>query len=286
MKEYITADSVANAVRMKRSLHAGTFLIVEGGDDKMFFDRFVDHESCRIEIGFGKHNVVGAIRTLNASGFAGFLGVADADFRRVTMDGVDEANLVFTDEHDLECMLLRSTALERLLAEFGVANRVEAFAKQHGPVIGNTVALAATPLGCLLLVSLRHDHGLIFDELSVQKFVRPSSLQIDLDALLAEVRNKSQKHSLDWKSIQEEVIVLAGSCPDPWQVACGHHMIEILSVALRRTFASHTAAEVAPKILAKCLRLAYHLADFVLTRLYRAIRSWEDANRPFQILQA
>jgi hypothetical protein len=271
---------------MKRSVHSGAFLIVEGATDATVFKNLIDQEECRIEIGFGKHNVINAIRTLNATGFRGALAVADADFRNIQSDGVNEPNLEFTDEHDLECMILRSSALDRVLAEFGTDERVEAFAKRHGPLIGYSLARSASALGCLLLVSLNNDHGLIFDELPFARFINPESLQPDFGGMLTEVRNRSQKHSLNWAVIEEDVRLLQEAGHDPWQVCCGHHVIEILAVGFRRVFASHTRAEVTANLLAKCLRLAFGVAEFVATKLYQSLRAWEKVNTPYRILPA
>ena len=32
----------ANAIRLKRQEHGGSFLVVEGRDDRLFFEQFVD----------------------------------------------------------------------------------------------------------------------------------------------------------------------------------------------------------------------------------------------------
>jgi hypothetical protein len=285
MKEFITGNYVANAVRMKRSLHQGAFLIVEGGADATLFNNFIDHEDCRIEIGFGKHNVISAVVILNKDDRAGVLGIADSDFRNILPDSVVEANLLFTDDHDLDCMVLRSRSLDRLIAEFGVESRVEAFSKNYGPLVGYTIARSASALGYLLLISLVNDHGLVFDGLPFSRFIDPVTLHTDLDAMLVEVKNKSQKHNLDWLAIKQEVLSMLEIGHDPWQVCCGHHVIEILSVAFRYTFASYKRGELTPLVLGKCLRLAYDVEEFVTTELFRSIRKWENDSTGFMILR-
>ncbi len=280
MQNCIKPEHIANALRMKRTLHHGSFLILEGPHDVLVFSELIDHESCRMEIGYGKHNVVEAIRLLNRSHFHGALAIVDSDFRNIQFDGIDEPNLLFTDDHDIECTMLRSTALERVLTEFGVPERIEAFANQHGGLVGYAMAKGATALGHLLLVSLNNDYGLVFDNLSFSKFVDSSKLQISITEMLTEVRNKSQKHSLDWDAIEQHVTMACRAGHDPWQVCSGHHLIDILSLAFRHTFAAHKGNEVAPELLAKCLRLAYHTPQFVGTSLHKAILAWEAANPP------
>jgi hypothetical protein len=183
-------------------------------------------------------------------------------------------------------MMLRSGALDRLLNEFGATDRVESFAKQHGPLIGYTIARNGSLLGCLLLVSLQNDHGLSFEDLAFSHFVSPSSLQFDRAAMLSEVKNKSQKHALDWVTIEQDTLALDRQAHDPWQMCCGLHLLEVLAIGFRRTFASHNKGEATVNILARSLRLAYSIVEFAATALYHAIRRWEVANPPFRILAA
>jgi len=42
MREFITVDREANAIRLQRSAFKGTFLLVEGSSDKIFYQLFVD----------------------------------------------------------------------------------------------------------------------------------------------------------------------------------------------------------------------------------------------------
>ena len=38
----------ANAIRLKRQEYGGTFLVVEGRDDRLFFEQFIDGRDCRV----------------------------------------------------------------------------------------------------------------------------------------------------------------------------------------------------------------------------------------------
>lgn len=39
MREHITPNRIANQIRMRRTIHLGTFLIVEGRSDKLVYER-------------------------------------------------------------------------------------------------------------------------------------------------------------------------------------------------------------------------------------------------------
>ena len=70
---------IANEIRMKRSQHLGAFLVVEGRDDRLFCERYID-DRCGVVVAGGKEGVLEVIRILDDYGFAGALGMVDPDF--------------------------------------------------------------------------------------------------------------------------------------------------------------------------------------------------------------
>ena len=76
---------------------------------------------------------------------------------------------------------------------------------------------------------------------------------------------------------------LANSNHDIWDLYCGHDLVCILSVGLRKVLGSQKQRNVESDLLGQALRLAYETAYFLTTNLYQALRLWEENNRPFQI---
>ena len=113
-------------IKMLRTSHKGAFLILEGKDDIRFW-RSRRHHTCHLIDGEGKPNVVGAVQRLDAARFAGALAVVDSDFEQVTGRRFESSNLLRTDAHDLECLLCRSSALDKVLAEYGDPGKVRRF---------------------------------------------------------------------------------------------------------------------------------------------------------------
>ncbi len=284
MREYITGHSVANQVRMHRQEHVGTFLVLEGPDDSKVFRKLVDQEECVLVVAIGKDNVLEALSILNNDGFLGALGIVDADFDRVTEVSEQTRNVLRTDEHDLECMLLRSSAFDEVLSEHASADRVDKFAKKQGGLLDVILAKAAMPIGYLLMVSLDKGHGLTFAELSFRRFVDPETLEIDVPAMVKDVLDKSQNHALNIDSLSDDMATQSRPDHDPWQISRGHDILHILSFALQRTFASRKKAEVTPDVLRRELRLAFTADEFARTGLYRLIMEWERGNNPYHVL--
>ena len=283
MREYITDHTVANAIRMKRSLFVGAFLVVEGVSDKLVYGLIIDRETCSIEIAHGRENTLGAIRILNADGFVGVLAIVDADTANVTGEVNPDDNILHTELHDLECMMLNSPAFDRMLEEFGSDERVSAFAEKT-PLIARQLAMSASPLGCLRLISLQSGLQLKFEGLTFSRFVGAGDLRIDVVKMVHEVVNNSQKHHLDAAQLVDQVTKEDQKGHDCWQISCGHDIVGILSIAFRRTFSGKSTGDVAAEILERCLRLAYEAAHLRDTKLYQSIADWEHNNPSFSIL--
>ena len=283
MREYITDYAVANAIRMKRSLFVGAFLVVEGVSDKLVYGLIIDRETCSIEIAHGRANALGAVRILNADGFVGVLAIVDADTTNVTGVVIPEDNILQTDLHDLECLMLNSPAFDRMLEEFGSDERVSAFAEKT-PLIARQLAVNASSLGCLRLLSFNNGLQLKFEGLKFSRFVGASDLKIDVVKMVREVVNNSQKHHLNESQLEEQVANEDQKGHDCWQISCGHDIVGILAVAFRKTFSGKSTGDVASDILERCLRLAYEAAHLRETKLYRAIVDWEHRNPSFSIL--
>jgi len=90
---------------------------------------------------------------------------------------------------------------------------------------------------------------------------------------------------LYYTSIQQALNSKKSNNHDPWQICCGHHLVEILSFGLRRVLGSNKAADVEPNSLERSLRLAYEEIYFRQTQLYLDIRKLESNNQPFRVLR-
>ena len=93
-------------------------MLVEGPSDKSTFRNLTDPALCQIVIAHGWENAQSAAAILEHEGFPGVLTVLDADFRRLENMAPPSENILLTDFHDFECMMVASPALAKLLGEF------------------------------------------------------------------------------------------------------------------------------------------------------------------------
>lgn len=284
MREFLTVDREANKIRLLRETYSGTFLLVEGGSDKIFYERFVD-KCCKLVTVSGKpsskQRVIAVLKILEKDNFLGVLAIVDADFERLTTFLYSSPNLLRTDTHDVETMLIKSPALEKVIVEFGSEEKITQFKRN----IRLALLEAATSLGCLLLISLSEELNLKFEGITYSKFIDEKTLLIDELQLIKEVKNKSQAFSLKDEELQQKILSHKSKNYDPWQVCCGHHVVEILSVGLCKAWGTNKAIDVEANSLERSLRLAYEEVYFRETQIYSEIRVWESKNQPFRVLR-
>lgn len=286
MRQQLSPEDVANDVRMTRSQHRGSFVLVEGrSSDLRILERLIDPERCELTPAHGKPNVLGALEILEDDGFPGAVGIVDADRSRVSGDLPRSDSVLLTDGCDLESMLLHSPALDKVLAELGKPEKIEAFESERGTSIREHLVDLARPLGALRHVSERDHLGLRFQTLAVSKFVDRELRVLDRPALVRAVKNKSQRPDLDEDRLLgelEEIVRDRGvSSRD---LSNGHDMVKLLALGLRRALGSRKEGEVSAEILERSLRLAYEKEYFQASELCAAIRDWERRNPDFTVL--
>jgi hypothetical protein len=265
-------------------LHKGAFLVLEGDTDSRVFEHFIEKNDCMIIPAHNKDNAVNALKFLEKDGFVGILVIVDADFWHIEGVKPDSTNLLPTDTHDLETMILsKSGVLERLLAEFGSDNVMQR--------LPNPVRLmlceSCLPVGFLrwLSSSSRENLPIRFRELFFENFVDKTKLKTDIDKLIEEAELRSRDLKINKKSIKAKIKSLKKEDYDPWQVCSGHDMIEILSIGLRSIFGNPKSRTITAKIVEGVLRIGYEYPDFCLTKLHTSIKEWEKKNLSFKILR-
>jgi Protein of unknown function (DUF4435) len=268
-------EVVAEAI-MTRMGFAGTLLIVEGPDDSRFFRARIDNDACDLIIAGGKLAVVGGIDRLDAQHFRGALGVCDDDC--ASLDGHRPAspNLIVTEWRDLDTLLVRSPALERVLAEYGDTDAIQKFEGTRGSVRDNLTRLAL-PYGRLRWLSTREHLGIDFEKLKPVRFINPDwSLKADDLMTVAADQLKVAPKDL-------EARVTALPAVDPWLACQGHDLLAILALGLGKGGALGSRNPGRDHI-ASMLRASLDSAHWVTSHLANEIRRWEGANPPFKVL--
>ena len=274
------AAEIASEIRLTRAHHSGSFLVVEGQDDRLFMESFTDPDICRIFVARGKQEVCDAIAVLDRIGFCGALGIVDSDFDRLQNGSPLSGNIICYDYHDLETMLVHSPALDRVLVEFGSHGKI---ARRGGSVL-SLLSERALAIGYLRIYSHARDLGLKFDGVSFSNWIDRSSFDWSFGSLMQAVANNSAGQSLDADELREVVASFEASRHDIREVCVGSDLVAVLALGLRSAFGTNNAGVVSEDVLRRSLRLAFSIDMLIHSQFGRDIQAWERNCTPFRIL--
>ncbi|MCP4156463.1 MAG: DUF4435 domain-containing protein [bacterium] len=287
MKDDLTPGSTANLIRMTRTLHKGAFLVVEGDADARVYKKFVDDTDktgCKVIPAHNKDNVVAVLGILEKGSINDILFIIDSDFQRLEGIESDSTNLLTTDTHDLETMILAAKGpLENILDEFGLKNKIN---NLKSPV-REMIAESTLPLGLLRWLSSpsKENWLLRFRDISFDNFVDGAKLNININLLIKEVKSNSKKFDIENKIIKSKLKTLKKDNSDPWQVCSGHDMVQVLAIGFRNVFGNKKARKLSAGVVEGMLRIVYEYPHFQETHLYASIRKWEKTSPSYNILK-
>lgn len=209
----------------------------------------------------------------------GVVALADPDYDRLEGRLPSSPNLVFTDARDLETTLARLGALRRVVYEHGQSDRIAAFESERGASVEDALIGLSAELGRLRWLHQRAGGSVGMDWLKPRRFVDERSLTLEYEDL----QREAVKHGLAPSTAALQACLAELPEADPWQVARGHDLVEVVVVALRtrlgRWPSSRGAAEVASG-----LRLALDRAELESSRMVSEIRAWEKAQGHYRVL--
>ncbi len=262
-------SSIANVVMMLSSQHDGSSLLVEGSSDAKLYERFVACDQCRIIISWNRQVLEKALEILEKRGFKNALGVADADFDNLMPPPGRNKNLFLTDTHDLETMILSSPALEKILKEFGSKKKLVCCDAR------DDLLRCGIEIGALRWISVKDKLSLKFEGLNLTKFIDRTTLALNFKVLIKTIKNNSSKHGLSEATVAKKRGELDLTKCSPWDICCGHDLVEILAFGFRRKFGTRN---ISCDYLEATLRVGYELAYFKTSLLYKSIKTWEKTN--------
>lgn len=256
-------------------------LVVEGETDSRFFSQ-VKEESCQIVIAGGKLTVEKVFESLNAE--AGLLGIVDADHDHLEGRASIATNLLLTETHDLETMILRSRALAKVLGEYADVAQLRKLVEEEGRSFRESLLARGLPFGRLRWLARRKAWNLDFKRLGPERFTSDSSWEVNLEALYAAALDQLGAGSWSLQELKSELDQLPAA--DPWQICQGHDLLDLLCIAFKGRFRRPKERLAGVASVTKALRLAYERADFESEPTTAKIRDWEVGNEPHRILAA
>ncbi|MFI1589524.1 DUF4435 domain-containing protein [Streptomyces halstedii] len=253
---------IANEVGMLRSGMAGPIVLVEGTTDTRLFRRlFLPSPQARVIHCRGKSHLLSAMNMVTSRGVTGVLGICDADFDRLL--GTQHAKGIFpVDHHDTEIMICQSPAFNHFYTELyerEADNNEMRRTKER--LLGH-----ASALGRLRLWSIQNGGSIGFKKMNAGEFIEKGG-GFDLKSCIDDLASEKGIDS----NILLSIATTSTESPAP-EISCGHDLTSLLDsdAAIRRR-----SNPYGRDVIEKMLRLSFDSQSFSTTRMYVALRSWE-----------
>lgn len=263
------------------------FLLVEGGSDERFWLARVDPRSCQVRAVGNRDKALAELRTVKAEGKGGFVAVLDADFDRVEDTLAGEPDVVWTDLHDLELMLIASPALDKVLVEACSRPKREKLEAEERCTVREALLSRGLQPARLRWLSRREKLALTFRKLSpdgtfsflkYSAFCERTTWKLDVAKLVKTVLDFSTQHRLKPQDLLQRMSALPEV--DAWQLCVGHDLVGLLAVGLSSKLGNRN---LQIEDLQERLRLAFEQSHLEATAMFAALRKWERDNTPFKL---
>jgi hypothetical protein len=272
---------IVQEIRFERQVHRGSFLLLEGPEDLKRFIRFTDENLCSTVNCFGRSNLIGAIKLLYEDAFAGALGLADADFDRLTGSFENHEGVIYSDSHDFDMDWACEQTLHRYLEEVGDPDKCTAAGKAPG--IAAMIFAAVKPLSVLRYVN--HHQQLRYKLNNVRHDDIVNDGLVDIDLLIDHVSKGAFSDAEKKDKIKQLVKGHLGSQQNLWQLTNGHDFLALLGIALRSKLGKRLPPQTWQSEIQIHFRLAHSESEFAQSGTFKAIVDWQNENKPYIILK-
>lgn len=307
MKQFITPSYVVGKVKMLlgekriRNPDKLTIILVEGSSDQKMLGLFANTQNCLIVVAEGKNNAIEALKLLSAQRERGIVAFVDNDFDTLTGRTITHNNVIISDLHDMETMIISSPALRKyigLLLPPHKNDKIDKFTEE----VKNILIRITHPLGCLRWVTIENNCRLSLKKIPLEELIDFAQYKLRLDDLVElRCKTKSTEDMCGKENLIKLVEEKRTTSLNPWLVCQGHDLIRVLFVILPKLLPGYFSARTEEQkerlnktILEKIgsdhlifdwLLGCYEADSFKGTQMYKQIKEWETRNSPYKILR-
>lgn len=249
---------LVDRLRLDRSARRRGAVVVEGPTDVQVLARALEMDERRFFPVNGRNNVLKFAEHLDAACLTGVICIADRDFDDSAHEMQTDVRVVFTDNGDLEAMLIISPAFARVLAEWATRSKVARLGGQLA--VRERVWTVVTPVSVLRRANAVTELGLRFDGVDLHEvFTRP-----ELELRVTGYLDRLAAASGTSRGALEEILVTAEPpvCASTGELLVrGRDVIAVAEVGLTRLFGG-LQLQQAKDLVERCLRLAVSAGDF------------------------
>lgn len=286
MEDSITPVSIANAI-MQDTSYANHYLLVEGVKDSKLYGKFFDKNLVRIRETFGCEKLRECKTILNKRGYENCFGIVDRDFHEILGTLPVEDDLFVVDMHDIEILMVNSSALDHILSIYTTSEKIINFETTVKKNLKELLFELSNQIGFLKLANKVHDLGLVFkpketdgNQIAYNKFISDKLDFLGMEKMIDKIIDYSRNKSDNIKNrdyILEKYKEIAANKYDKNHLSNGHDITNILFIFLKKSVRSTNKMLFDFNSIEDSLILAYDTNEFQKTDLYRDIKNFFDS---------
>ncbi len=279
----MTPDRVANAICMDSS-SPKYYLLTEGEKDTLLFSKFINKETIEIRPAFGCSKLLECFKILKSRKFNRHIGIIDGDFHRILNTVPEIENLFLVDFHDIEIMMIKSSALNSIVNISGYGSKVKEFEKDRNIALLNALLNSAKNIGYLRLANNIHSLGLKFkpdnpegNQIPYKDFICNDLASHSWETMIKRIMDYSRSKNINLKSeidIKEKFLEVSKKEYDIDQLVNGHDITNILSMFFVKKIKCKKSMVADHNAITDSLILAFETTEFQKTNLYKELLNW------------
>ena len=201
--------------------------------------------------------------------------VLDRDFDFLLKLNIINEKIFYTDFHDLDIMLIQAESFEKFLCYDCKAEYVDNFkAKYNITELKDYIFNVAKDLGKLRLFSYSDSYNFKFRSIDFKNFINKDDLSLDIEKLIAEVKNKSQMPKLNEKEIIDKLSKISDI--DLCLLNSGHDIICILSEGMKNAISKNSNNKYTHDVIQDKFLYGCNIEKFKQYNLYKDLKSYCD----------
>ena len=268
------------------------YVLFEGPTDRALWSEYVASR-CELVRAYNREGALAVLKLVNARepSWRNVAAIIDPDYLLVeNSEELQTPNLLYDDAPDLEMSLLDSPALEKVLRNTFIHMESNDIVEFTTLVMSKSTRLGAE-FGYFRLIDFRNRrYNLSFNKVSFEDVADVANETIDHDMA---AKLLVQSSSLTADELTTMVSQLRVSYPPSRDLCRGKDVISLITLVAPIVYRDTVGKDLSAKAkiqfksdeLYRTLRMAYEFAYFICTQLYRRIREWESAHRPYRIIR-
>ena len=161
----------------------------------------------------------------------------------------------------------------------------EKFLAANGGDLRAAIMSSAIPIACARFLSEQQTLRLKFVDLSFSNFISVDDLSCDTAALVHNLLDNSPNARITETELLTKLKIAIAKDYDPRQLCCGHDLMTILGIALRKCIGTQRDVHTWRTEIELGMRLAFDREAFEATTIYRAAKDCEAGTPPYKILR-